>query len=216
MKERELRLVRLASRFAPGMDSLLHYRGSWFRADALAGLSIWAVLVPQSLAYGELAGLRPTAGLYTALGAGALYALFGSSKYLNVGPESSVAIVVAASIGPLAGDDPERRLELAALLALLTALLLLVGALLRLGVITRLLSTPILAGYLAGSAVIIFCSQLPKVLDAEVDADRWWDNVWGTIRQLGDANLVSAGIAGLTVAILLLLGRWAKRASTTR
>src|SRR4051794_21809873 len=83
------------------------------RHDILVALSVWAVLVPQALAYGELAGVPPAAGLYTAVGALLLYPLFGSSRYLNVGPESSVAILTAASVAPLVGGDPHRAAALA-------------------------------------------------------------------------------------------------------
>jgi Sulfate permease family len=102
-------------------------RRRWLRADLIAALSLWVVLVPQGLAYGELTGLAPVAGLYTALGAMVAYGLLGTSRYLNLGPESSVAILVASSLAPLA----------------------------RLGVVTRLLSAPVLTGYLAGSAIVI-------------------------------------------------------------
>src|SRR5215217_5709060 len=87
-------------RVLPGAADLMHYRRSWLRPDLVAGLAVWAVLVPQGLAYGELAGLSPVTGLYTAIGALLLYPLIGSSRYLHVGPESAVAIVTAASATP--------------------------------------------------------------------------------------------------------------------
>jgi sulfate permease, SulP family len=112
---------------APGVALLRGYRRDWLRPDLLAALSLWAVLVPQALAYGQLAGLPPVNGLYTALGAMLAYGLLGTSRYLNLGPESSVAILVASSLAPLAGADPDRYAALAALLALLVGALLLVG-----------------------------------------------------------------------------------------
>jgi SulP family sulfate permease len=96
-------------RFLPGAADLARYRRSWLRPDLLAGLAVWAVVVPQGLAYGELAGLSPVTGLYTALGAMLLYPLLGSSRYVNVGPESSIAIVTAAYIGGLAVGDPRAQ-----------------------------------------------------------------------------------------------------------
>ena len=92
----------------PGAADLARYQRSWLRPDLLAGLGVWAVVVPQGLAYGELAGLSPVAGLYTALGAMLLYPFLGSSRYVNVGPESSIAIVTAAYVGSLAAGVPER------------------------------------------------------------------------------------------------------------
>src|SRR3954464_8595632 len=123
----------LLGRFLPGAADLRNYHRRWLRPDLLAGLAVWAVLVPQGLAYGELAGLSPVTGLYTALGALLLYALVGSSRYLHVGPDSSVAIGAAAYIGGLVAGAPERAASLAPLPALVTAGFLLVGSVPKLG-----------------------------------------------------------------------------------
>jgi len=181
------------------------------RIELLAALTLWAVVVPQALAYGELARLPSIAGLYTALAGMLLYGLFGSSRYLNVGPESSVAIVVAASVGPLAGGDPERTIALTSMLAILTGGLLLLGALLRLGVVTRLLSTPILVAYLAGSAVIIVASQVPKVFGISAAGDDWWEKIWEVLRNLSATNMWSLGIGLATIVLVVALRRLAPR-----
>src|SRR4051794_9162326 len=195
----------------PGAADLRHYHLSWLRPDLLAGLAVWAVLVPQGLAYGELAGLSPVTGLYTAVGALVLYALVGSSRYLHVGPESSVAIVTAAYVGGLVSGAPERAAALASLLALVTACLLLVGAALRLGVIARLLSTPVLAGYLTGSAVVIAASQLGKALAIPTSGDRWWQKGGAGVAHLGDATPYATGIAAGSLVCVVALLRWAPR-----
>jgi MFS superfamily sulfate permease-like transporter len=128
---------RALRRLLPGLADLAGYRRAWLRSDVLAGLAVWAILVPQGLAYGELAGLSPVTGLYTALGALLLYPLIGSSRYLHVGPESSIAIVTAATIGGLAAGAPERGAALASMLALVAAGFLVLGAVLRLAVVAR-------------------------------------------------------------------------------
>lgn len=133
-------------RLVPGLGLLADYRSEWLRPDLMASLSVWAVLVPQALAYAELAGLQPAFGLYTAFAAMLAYALFGATRTLNVGPESAVAIVVAATLAPLATDDPKRYAALAAVLALLVGAVLLIGFFLRAGIVTRLLSSPVLTG----------------------------------------------------------------------
>ena len=177
----------------------------------MIALSLWAVAVPSGLAHGQLAGLPPVVGLYTILGALLLYALFGSSRYLNVGTESSVAIVVGASIAPLAAGDPQRAMQLSAMLAIMVGGLLLLGAFLRLGAVSRLLSTPILAAYLAGSAVIIVASQLPNIFGISVEGHAWWAKVGGVALHLDDTNLWSLGIAVGTGLVVVVLQRLVPR-----
>jgi sulfate permease, SulP family len=155
--------------FLPLVPLLARYRRPWLRRDALAGLTLWALLVPQGLAYGQLAGLPPVTGLYVGLVAMLAYALLGSSRYLTVGPESSVAMIVAVELGPLAGGDPARYAALAGMLALLVGGFLLLGFAARLGLMVRLLSAPVLTGYLAGSGIVIAISQLPKLTGISTD-----------------------------------------------
>jgi len=195
------------SRFLPGLRLFDGYSRPRLRLDMIAALSIWAVVVPQGLAYGELAGIPAVAGLYTAGAGMLLYGLFGSSRYLNVGPESSVAIVVAASIGPLAGGDPERAIALTSMLAILVGGVLLLGALLRFGVVTRLLSAPILTGYLAGAAVIIAASQIPKLFGIAPSGDEWWRQIGDVMTNLDATNGWSLGIGIGVVIVLLVLQR---------
>ena len=195
------------SRFLPGLRVLDGYSRPRLRLDLLAALSIWAVVVPQGLAYGELAGLPEVAGLYTAMAGMFLYGLFGSSRYLNVGPESSVAIVVAASIGPMARGDPERTIALTSMLAILVGGVLLLGALLRFGAVTRLLSSPILTGYLAGAAVIIAASQIPKLFGISPSGDEWWQQIGEVLTSIDDSNGWSLGIGICSIIVLLVLQR---------
>ena len=162
---------------------------AWLRPDLLAGLAVWAVLVPQGLAYGELAGLSPVTGLYTAVGALFLYALVGSSRYLHVGPGFRGRHRHGGLHRGLAGGEPARAAGLASLLALVTAGFLLVGAALRLGVIARLLSTPVLAGYLTGSAVVIAVSQLGKILAVPTTSELWWQKLLEVLTHLRESNV---------------------------
>jgi sulfate permease, SulP family len=186
----------------PGKDRL--------RRDGLAALTLWALLVPQALAYAQLAGLSPATGLYTAAGAMFLYALFGTSRYMNIGPESSVAVLVLASVTPLAGDNADRYASLVSVLAILVALFLFLGYLLKLGVVARLLSAPVLTGYLAGSAVIITMSQLAKVLGITVEGTG--RTVLGeVVDKIDQTNLKALGVAIFTFALVLLIDRFLPR-----
>jgi SulP family sulfate permease len=147
----------------PGLRALRSYRSAWLRSDVLAGLTVAAYLVPQCLAYGELAGLPPVQGLWAILPPLLLYALIGSSPQLSVGPESTTAVMTAAAIGPLAAGNPLAYSGLASLLALLVGVVCFIGAWARLGFLADLLSKPILVGYMAGVALIMITGQIGKI-----------------------------------------------------
>jgi SulP family sulfate permease len=204
------RLGRALGAAVPGVRLLLHYDRRWLRPDLLAALSLWAVLVPQALAYAQLAGLSPVVGLYSALVAMTAYALLGTSRYLNVGPESSVAVLVAAALAPLAAGDPERYAALAAALALLVGALLLLGWVVRLGVVTRLLSAPVLTGYLAGSAVVIIISQLPRVTGIPRD-EQYPTVIGGLLHNLDQINPRAVVLAAATALVGILCAAVSRR-----
>jgi sulfate permease, SulP family len=194
----------------PGIRLLTTPSKERLRRDGLAALTLWALLVPQALAYAQLAGLSPATGLYTAAGAMFLYALFGTSRYMNIGPESSVAVLVLASVTPLAGDNADRYASLVSVLAILVALFLFLGYLLKLGVVARLLSAPVLTGYLAGSAVVITMSQLAKVLGITVEGTG--RTVLGeVVDKVSQTNLKALGVAIFTFALVLLIDRFLPR-----
>jgi SulP family sulfate permease len=184
---------------------LSDYQSSWLRTDLVAGITVWALLVPQALAYGQLTGLPAVHGLYAAFGALALYALYGTSRHLNVGPEATVATLVATIITPLAAGDPERYLTLAMILAILTGVALMFGGILKLGSVTRLLSTPVLTGYITGSAIVIIIGQLDDLFGIEVDVAQYHTKVGAVLKNVGDMNSWDAGVGLATIAVLLIL-----------
>ena len=195
----------------PGVAALTDgYQRAWLGRDLVAGLTVWAVAVPQALAYGELAGLSPVTGLYTAAGALLLYPLFGSSRYAHAGPESAIAIVTAAAISGLAAGSPDAA-ALAALLALVTAGFLIAGALLRLDVVARLLSTPVLVGYLTGSAVVIGAGQVGRLLAIQGESGPWWEQAWSTLSAAGDADWRALLLGAATLVVVVALMRLAPR-----
>lgn len=196
------------SRWAPGVAALSNYSRGWFRPDLLAGVTVWAMLVPQSLGYATLAGMPSVAGLYAALGALALYWIWGSSKDLNVGPESTVAIMLAAVLGPMAAPGSDDYVSRAALLGIMVGLILLIGGIFRLGKVADFLSRPILAGYVFGSGVLIVVSQLPDLLGITVDMDLFLTDLGAVVRSLGETDLTTLGIGVVTVGIVLSFKRW--------
>jgi len=127
------------------------YPRAWLRGDLLAGVTVAAYLVPQVMAYAQVAGLQPAAGLWAAVPALVIYAALGSSRSLSLGPESTTALMTAAAIGSLAAGNSARYAALAGSLALLVGLMAVIAGSVRLGFLADLLSRPVIVGYLAGS-----------------------------------------------------------------
>jgi SulP family sulfate permease len=197
-------------RFAvPGLTMIRQYDRSWLRPDLLAGLTVGAMLVPQALGYSTLAGMPSVNGLYAAFAAMIVYWLWGSSRELNVGPESTVAIMVATVLTPLAAAGTEEYVDLAATLAILVGLVLLLGGLFRLGKIADFLSRPILAGYVFGSGILIVVSQLPGLLGIEIDSSLYATEIGAVVRNLDQTHLGALAVGLGTVAVVMGFRRFA-------
>jgi high affinity sulfate transporter 1 len=183
---------------APGVRRLRHYERSWLRGDLIAGVTVAAYLIPQVMAYAEVAGVPTVAGLWAVVGAMSVYALIGSSPQLSVGPESTTALMTAATIGPLAASDPERYAALAAALALIVAVVALAAWVARLGFLADLFSKPVLVGYLAGVAVIMIAGQLDTFSGVATEGDGPLEEIWSFVTHIGEAHwptlLMSIGV----------------------
>src|SRR6188472_2338415 len=147
-------------RFFP---SLQGYERGWLRGDLIAGLTLWAILVPQALAYASIAGVSPVIGLYAAPGALLLYAALGSSRVLIVGPMAAAAALSAATIADLVPAGDSTFAAFTAGLALTTGVAALIAGLLRLGFLADFISQPVLKGFIIGLALTIMIGQLPKL-----------------------------------------------------
>ncbi len=188
----------------PGVGVARSYRREWLRRDVVAGVVLTALLVPQGMAYAELAGLPPVTGLYATLVPLLAYAVFGPSRILVLGPDSALAPLVAAAVIPVAGADPAERVAVAGLLALMVGALLLVGAIARLGFLTDLLSKPVRLGYLAGIALIVIADQLPRLLGVPSTGERFVDDVGDFVRNLGEIDPTTAALGiGCLVVVLV-------------
>jgi high affinity sulfate transporter 1 len=196
------------ARFVPGFRLVRTYRREWVRADLLAGLGLIALLVPQGMAYAELAGLPPVTGLYTTLVALLAYAAFGPSRILVLGPDSALGPLIAAALLPLigAGGDPTKAVALAGMLALLIGALCVAAGFARLGVLAELLSKPVRIGFLNGIAVVVFVGQLPHLFGFSSDAHGLADEARTFVRGVGDGRTVPAALlVGLgTLAVILV------------
>jgi high affinity sulfate transporter 1 len=190
-----------------GLAQLRTYRRAWLRADVLAGITVTAYLVPQCLAYSELAGASPVSGLWVAVFAMVIYALLGTSRQLSVGPESATAIMVAAAVTPLAAGDPARYIALSTGLAVIIGLLCIAAWAVRLGFVADLLSQPILIGYMAGVAVIMIVSQLGTITGIPLEASGPIARVVEFAGRLDEVQLLTLALGGGAAVFLIVLRR---------
>jgi high affinity sulfate transporter 1 len=194
----------------PGLRTIREYRRAWLADDLVAGVVLTALLVPVGMGYAQAAGLPPITGLYATIVPLVAYAIFGPSRVMVLGPDSSLAAVIAAIVLPLAGRDPERAVALAGMLAILTGVVILVAGLARLGFVTELLSRPVQLGYLYGIAVTIIVGQLPKLFGFSIDGrgllPEVRDFVQGLARGRANGAALAVGLAGIVV--ILGVRRW--------
>ena len=190
--------------FLPGINSLLVYRSAWLRNDGLAGITVAAYLIPKCMAYGELAGVQPVAGLWGILHSILIYALFGSSLQLSVGPESTTAVMTAVAIAPLVARSSANYSLYTSLLAVLVGILCLIGYWAKLGFLADLLSKPILVGYMAGVAVIMISGQLGKISGIKIESNTVLGEFQAFFQNLSQIHWPTFAM-GMGVLIFLLL-----------
>jgi sulfate permease, SulP family len=196
-------------RHLPGAAVLRRYERAWLRRDVLAGVTVTAYLVPQVLAYAEVAGLPAVAGLWAVVPGLLVYALLGSSRQLSVGPESTTALMTAAGVGALvAAGGLVAREEAAALLAIAVGVVCLIGWISRLGFLSELLSKPVLVGYMAGIAVLMIVSQIGKVTGIQVEGESFIQELRDALSHLGDVHVPTLVLSLLVLVVLLGLQRF--------
>lgn len=191
-----------ATRRVPRPVWLVGYRRTWLRGDILAGVTVTAYLVPQVMAYADLAGLPAATGLWAAVGGLTAYALVGTSPVLSVGPESTTALLTAAALGSV-GASAGRPADLAVALAFGVAVLCLLGWLGHLSALAQLLSRPVLVGYMAGIAAIMVMSQLGKLIGVRTTADSFLAQARELGSHLGDAHLPTLAVGAATLVVML-------------
>jgi len=189
----------------PGIALLRSYQREWLPKDLIAGLVLSALLVPQGMAYAELAGLPAITGLYTTVLCLVAYALFGPSRNLVLGPDSSLGPMIAAAILPLAAGSESQAVALAGMLAILVGALCFTAGLAKLGFIADLLSRPVRVGYMAGLAVTIVVGQLPKLFGFSVDASGLFGELAAFWQNLESTNVwaLAIGVADLLLILIL-------------
>ncbi len=200
-------------KWVPGVRTLRIYRRSWLPRDLVAGIVLTALLVPAGMGYAEASGLPAIYGLYATIVPLVVYAILGPSRILVLGPDSSLAPLIAAAILPLAAGAPEEAVALAGMLAILSGLLCVLAALARFGFITELLSKPVRYGYMNGIALTVLLSQLPKLFGFSVDADGVIPEATAFIRGVADGETNTAALIIGLACLLVILGfkRWRPR-----
>ena len=200
-------------RWVPGVLVARTYRRRWLRFDLVAGVVLAAILVPQGMAYAELAGLPSVTGLYTTIGCLVGYAIFGPSRVLVLGPDSSISPLILAALTPLlvGVDDPARAIALAGMLAVFAGLIQIGLGVGKLGFVADLLSSEVQVGYMNGLAVTIVVGQLPKLFGFSTHADTFLDELRAFVRDI-DQTVVPALLVGAGVlAVLLVLPRFTRK-----
>ncbi|MEV1065251.1 sulfate permease [Streptomyces sp. NPDC050263] len=199
-------------RAVPGIRALSSYRREWLVKDLVAGVVLTTLLVPQGMAYAELAGLPAITGLYTTILCLLGYAVCGPSRILVLGPDSSLGPMIAATVLPLvaADGDPDRAIALASVLAVMVAAIMILASVAKLGFIADLISKPTMIGYMNGLALTILIGQLPKLLGFKVDADNLIGECVGLVQKLADGATVPAAatVGGCGILLVLVLQRW--------
>ena len=184
------------------------YQGGWLRGDVIAGLTVWAVLVPESLAYATIAGVPPVVGLYAAVPSLVLYALLGSSRHLIVGPMSATAALSAGIVVVYAKAGTDDYVAITTALAIMTGIAGIVAGVLRLGFVANFISEPVLKGFIVGLALTIIIGQVPKFFGISKGEGNFFQQLWHVLVNLGKTSGGTLLIGALSLAVVLLLKRF--------
>jgi len=202
--------MHVLTRWLPGVQALRSYEPAWLRQDLTAGLVLTTMLVPVGIAYAVASGLPGINGLYATIVPLLAYALFGPSRILVLGPDSSLAPVILAVVLPLSGGDPNQAVAIASMMAIVSGAVCIVVGMMRLGFVTELLSKPIRYGYMNGIAFTVLINQLPKLFGFSIDSI-------GPLRDIkqiaeailgGQSNWTTFAVGACTLAAILLLKRF--------
>jgi high affinity sulfate transporter 1 len=185
--------------------SLRDYRAAWLRGDVVAGLTVWAVLIPESLAYASIAGVSPVVGLYAAVPALLLYPVFGSSRHLVVGPMSATAALSAGVVGGFVSAGSEDFVAYTAGLTIAVGVVAAVAGVLRLGFLASFISEPVLKGFIVGMALVIIMGQLPKLLGVAAGEGDFFEKLWSLVTELPDVHAWTALVGVICLVTVLVL-----------
>src|SRR5713226_7538614 len=182
---------------------LAEYRAAWLRSDVVAGVTLAAYAIPVSLAYAGLAGLPPQVGVYGYLLGGLGYALLGSSRQLAIGPTSAISLMIAGTVGEMAGGNAQHYAQIASLTGFTVAMLCVIAWLLRLSALVKLISDSVLVGFKAGAGLTIAMTQLPSLIGVGGGGHNFFERAALLAGQIGQANYLVLAIGFIAIMLLV-------------
>ena len=205
------RPVSTAQRLLPVLGWLPAYRRDWLLPDVLAGLAIWAVMVPESMAYAGIVGVPAIMGLYTIVPPLVAYAVFGTSRLLVVGPDTATGLISALTVGAIAAQGNANFNALTSTLAVLIGAFFLLFGALRMGWVAAFIPTPVMRGFIEGLVCVTIIGQVPHLLGISGASGNFFMKLWSLLRHLADAPLAPVLTGSLSLVAMLLLRRLAPR-----
>ena len=203
------RLVSIAKRRLPVLGWLPTYRRDWLLPDTLAGLALWAVMVPEGMAYSEILGVSPIMGLYTIIPPLLAYALLGTSRLLVVGPDTATGLISALGVGAIAAQHTAEFNTLTSTLAILIGVFFLLFGALRMGWVAAFIPTPVMRGFIEGLVCVTIIGQVPHLLGISGTSGNFFAKLWYVLSHLSEAGLAPVLTGVLSLALMLLLRRFA-------
>ncbi len=196
------RKPNIFQRYLPILEWLPRYQLSWLRSDIVAGLTVWAILVPEAMAYAGIAGVPPLVGLYTVPIPLIAYALFGTSRTMVIGPDSATALISGVTVGAIATKGGSDVVALTAALAMAVGVFFLVFGLLRMGWVANFIPEPAMKGFIQGLVWVTIIGQVPKIFGVEGGDGNFFEKLWDVIQKLPDADIATT-VVGLASLVLL-------------
>ncbi|MGV7214244.1 SulP family inorganic anion transporter [Bradyrhizobium sp. UFLA05-112] len=202
-------LVSVPHRLLPMLDWIPGYRREWLVPDALAGVALWAVMVPEGMAYAGIVGVPPIMGLYTIVPALLAYALFGTSRQLVVGPDTATGLISALTVGAVAAHGTTEFNSLTSTLAVMIGVLFLFFGIARMGWVASFIPTPVMRGFIEGLVYVTIIGQVPHLLGISGVSGNFFEKLWHVLQHLAEVSLAPALTGLLCLAAMLLLRHWA-------
>ena len=203
------RFASIAQQLLPVVDWLPSYRRDWLVPDVLAGLAVWAVMVPEGMAYAGIVGVPPIMGLYTIIPPLIVYALLGTSRVLVVGPDTATGLISALTIGAVAAQGTAKFDTLTSTLAILIGAFFLLFGALRMGWVAAFIPTPVMRGFIEGLVLVTIIGQVPHLVGISGTSGSFFTKLWSVLEHLSDAGLAPVLTGLLSLAAMLLLRRLA-------